>query len=65
MLHFVFNLPNVWTNMLCTQILCFVNVGSNFEHAPTQNIKHLLLGGLENIPNLIPGTKLYPIFDLP
>jgi hypothetical protein len=64
MMHFLFNLPNVWTNMLSTQILCFLNISSNFEYVLITNNKHVLLGGLDNIPNFIPGTKLYPIHNL-
>jgi hypothetical protein len=58
MLHFLF------TTILCTQILCSFNAGSNFEYTPITNKKHVLLGGLDNIPNFILRTKLYPILDL-
>jgi hypothetical protein len=59
-----FDLSNVLTNTLCTQILCSFNVDSNFEYTPIMNNKHVLYGGLDNIPNFIPRTKLYLIVDL-
>jgi hypothetical protein len=64
MLYFLFDLLDVWTNMLCTQILCSFNVHSNFEYVPITNYKHVFLGGLDNIPNFIPRTELYPNLDL-
>jgi hypothetical protein len=65
MLHFLFDLTDVWTNMLCTKILWSFNVDSNLEYIPITNNKQVLLGGLlDNIPNFILRTKLYPILDL-
>ncbi len=57
MLHFLLNLPNVWTNTHCIQNFAFY-IGSNFEYAPITNNKH------DNIPNFILGTELNPILDL-
>jgi hypothetical protein len=64
MLHFPFDLPNVWMNMLHTQILSSFNVDSNFKYTPVMKNKHVLLGCLDNAPNFIPGTELFLILGL-
>ncbi len=64
MLHFLFNLPDTWLDMLCTHILCSFNVNANFEYVPITNKNHVLLGGLDSMPNFILRIKFYLILDL-
>ncbi len=66
MLRFLCDLPNVWTNMLCTQILCFSMSTPTLNTSPSQTTNMCFLVFLTTYPTSSrgPGTKLYPILDL-
>jgi hypothetical protein len=44
--------------------LCSFNIDSNFEYIPIMKNGQVLLGSLDNTPNFILRTKLYPILDI-